>query len=237
MVFIGLDVSKISTALTIEKNGITKLYSYSTLKPNNTWVKLTNDIINYRHVNYTYSKEEDYSKTEIMKLKQFSEVTDLIIQDIKSNLEDNEDVIIGIEGYSYSSSSGPIIDIVEFTTTLKYKLLQFIDGSKINIFSPITVKMETCKIAYEPRIEITGKKILKEVIHYENKDGKNATKFDKWDMFYALLYSDIKLELKDWCIDNKDIITKNKDVFKPLDDAIDSMFIMNIVKKQYNKND
>ena len=82
MIFIGLDVSKISTALCIEKDEIVKLYSYTTKKANNIWVKDTSEFINYRNIIYNYNEEIDYSKSEIKKITEFDIITDLIINDI-----------------------------------------------------------------------------------------------------------------------------------------------------------
>jgi hypothetical protein len=234
MLFIGLDVSKISTALCIEKNGVTKLYSYTTKKDNNTWIKQTSQFINYRNINYNYSKETDYSKSELLKLGEFDAVTDLIINDIFDNIKILDSVRIGIEGFSYNST-GPIFDIIEFTTILKYKLMNKIEKySIIEILSPMTLKSETCKMIYEPRIELKGKKVIKEILHIENDKGKQANKFDKWDMFYAFLKSDMKLEFKDWCIENQEVIYKGKEVFKPGDDIIDAFFITQIIKRKYS---
>jgi hypothetical protein len=64
MIFIGLDVSKNSTALCIENNNIVKLYSYTSSKANNIWVKKTKEYINYNHITYNYSDE----KRELIKL-------------------------------------------------------------------------------------------------------------------------------------------------------------------------
>jgi len=233
MLFIGLDVSKISTALCIEKNGITKLYSYTTKKDNNTWVKQTSQYINYRNINYNYSDEQDYSKSEILKLNEFDTVTDLVINDIFDNIKILDSVRIGIEGFSYGST-GPIFDLIEFTTILKYKLLHKMNKySIIEIMSPMTLKTEWCKMIYKPRIELKGKKTIKEIYHIENDKGKQATKFDKWDMFYGFIDSDIKMNFKNWCIENKENITKNKDVPKPIDDIIDSLVLVNALKIKY----
>lgn len=231
VIFIGLDISKISTALTIEKNNEIKHYSYSTLKSNNIWVENTKDYIIYRHIEYKYLKDKDYSKSQIKKLLEFDKVTDLIIKDISDNVDFEKDTIqIGIEGFSYSSSAGPLIDIVEFSTSLKLKLLNKLNNnSNIEILSPMTVKSETCKIVYTPRIETKGKRIIKEILHYENKNGKQATNFDKWDMLYALIDSNLKVSIKTWLLEN-DNWKKNKDVPKPLDDIIDSLWIMYIKK-------
>lgn len=237
-IFIGLDISKISTALTIEKDNEIKHYSYSTLKSNNIWVKNTEDIINYRNIIYKYLNEKDYSKSQILKLKEFDITTDLIIKDICDNVDFQNDTIqIGAEGFSYNSNVGPLIDIVEFTSCLKYKLLNKLNTiSTLNILSPMTVKCETCKIVYKPRIELVGKRIIKEVYHYENTKGKEATKFDKWDMFFALIDSNQNNKLKNWCIENLEKITKNKDIPKPLDDIIDSIWIKEIEKKEIITN-
>lgn len=234
-IYIGLDISKISTALTIQKNNEIKYYSYSTLKSNNIWLKNTQDIIAYRNIEYKYLKEDDYSKSQILKLKEFNLYTDLIIDDITKNVDFENDIIqIGAEGFSYASSAGPLIDIVEFSTLLKIKLLNKLNNlSDIEILSPMTVKSETCKIVYKPRIELKGKKVIKEILHYENKDGKQAIKFDKWDMLYALLDSHIETPIKTWLNEN-DSWKKNKDVPKPIDDIIDSFFIMEIIKNKYN---
>ena len=52
-------------------------------------------------------------------------------------------------------------------------------------------------------------------------------------MFHALIESNINMKLKDWCEEYITEITKGKEVPKPLDDAIDSVFIVEILKKQY----
>jgi hypothetical protein len=232
MIFIGLDISKVSTAMCIEKNGKTKLYSYTTKKSGNCWVKDTKDFINYRHINYEYLKEKDYSKSELMKITEFSLITDSIINDIFNNVKILDSITIAIEGYSYNSKQGPIIDIVEFTSILKHKLLSKLsDYSKVNIIAPLILKTEACKMVYKPRIEIKGKRKITEIIHLENNNGKQATKFDKWDMFYAFIESDIKSELKDWCKEYSEEISKNKEVPKPLDDVIDSFFLKEMIKK------
>jgi len=232
MIFIGLDVSKISTALCIESNNEIKLYSYTTKKENNIWIKNTNDFINYRNIKFTYNKEKDYSKSELLKLKEFDTITNLIINDIFDNLNMLDTIKIGIEGYSYNSK-GPIFDLIEFTTNLKYKLLNRLNNySTIEIISPLTLKTESCKMVYKPRMETKGKRVIKIIEHFENNKGTQATKFDKWDMLYAFMDSNINMEIKDWCKDNMESIEKNVDVFKPLDDIIDAIFIKELIKNQ-----
>jgi hypothetical protein len=242
MIFIGLDVSKVSTALCVEKDNNIRLYNYSAKKENNIWVKETKDFIIYRHIQHKYSEEKDYSKSEILKLNEFENITDLIIADIFDNINPNDEVRIFIEGYSYNSK-GPIFDLIEFTTILKHKLLKFMNEyTMIEIVAPLTLKKKTCKMIYIPRIELKGKKVIKEIPHFENNNGKEATKFDKWDMFYAFLESDIDMALKSWCKNNYTRITKEseigktkvREVPKPLDDIIDSIFLKEISKQINN---
>lgn len=231
MIFIGLDVSKISTALCIEKNNKVKLFNYTTKKDNNVWVKDTTPFINYRHINYNYSDEKDYSKSEMIKLDEFDQITDLIIDDIFDSIKVLDSVKIGIEGYAYKAK-GPIFDLIEYTTFLKYKLISKMGKfSTIQIISPLTLKNECCKMVYKPRIELKGKKIIKEIPHYENNNGKSSNNFDKWDMFFAFIESNIDMELKKWCKEYLTEISKNKDVFKPLDDIIDSIFLKEMMKR------
>ena len=235
MIFIGLDISKISTALCIENNNSIKLYNYTTKKSNNIWIKNTLDHIIYRNISYKYNDEQDYSKSELLKLEEFSLMTDLIINDIIDNIDNNyNSVKIGIEGYSYNSR-GPIFDLIEFSTLLKYKLMQsFKIYSNIEIISPLTLKVNCCKMVYKPRIEVKGKKIIKEILHYENNKGKQATKFDKWDMLDAFIDSDLDMKLKTWCEEHEQEIKKNKEVPKPLDDIIDSIWLKEVMKKEKN---
>lgn len=235
MILIGIDVSKISTAICIEKNNVTKLYSYTTKKDNNIWVKETSKFINYRHIKYKYDENDNYSESEFLKLDEFNSITNIIISDIYDNIKKDGFLKIGIEGYSYNSR-GPIFDLIEFTTILKYKLMQSIELSNIEIISPLTLKTECCKMVYQPRIETKGKKIIKNILHYENTKGKQATKFDKWDMFNAFIESDLNIELKEWCKINEKEITKNKEVPKPLDDIIDAIWLKEIKRRQIGGN-
>lgn len=233
MIFIGLDVSKISTSLSIDNNDNIKLFSYTTKKDNNTWVKQTNEFINYRHINYKYSNENDYSKKEILKLIEFDNISKMIIDDIINNINTSEKIIIGIEGYSYNSK-GPIFDLIELTTLIKNKILNIKKYDiEIEIKSPKTLKIESCKYVYGVTKEYKGKKKIKEIIHIRDDKGKDANNFDKWDMFYSFIKSDINLDFKNWCINNIQNITSVSEVPKPFDDIIDSIFVNRIIKN-YN---
>lgn len=223
--FIGIDVSKLSTAMCIGD----KLFSYSTEKPNNKWVKDTKDFINFRYLEYKYKSIEDYSKREISKFLEFEDVTDLIINDIMNNIKILDTTHIAIEGYSYSSDTGHIIDLVEFASLLKHKILKQIQGySRVTIISPLALKSKSCELVYPPKIELIGKRVIKEKITIVGPTGKLGKDFDKWDMFHCFLDSNISSQLKDYLVFNKEVITVLKKLPKPFDDLIDSIFLKNV---------
>ena len=72
MIYIGLDVSKISTALCIEKDNNTHLYNFTTKKDNNIWINKFKEYIDFEFITYTYPQNEKYSDVEINKLKEFA---------------------------------------------------------------------------------------------------------------------------------------------------------------------
>ena len=228
--FIGIDISKNSTAVCVESKKL-KIYSYTTKKSNNIWVTDTSEYINYRFINYTYSKTKDYSEREGIKFKEFEETTNLIVNDILDNVNILETINIAIEGYSYGSPKGHLIDIVEFSTLLKHKIKTSINQYlNVKIIAPLALKSKSCELVYEPRTEIQGKRVIKEVKFIENPEGKKGKDFDKWDMFKCFLQSNISSELKDYLKDNQENILKLKEVPKPLDDVIDSIFLKEVYK-------
>lgn len=221
MKFIGIDISVNSTAMCIY-DGNYNLYNYTTKKSNNKWIKLSNDLINFKFFDFEYKKIIGFSNILIEKIKNYDNYTENIINDIKLY---GDDFIIGIEGYNYGlKTTDSIIDISELSSILKFKLLRNFPKSKIKLMPPKTVKIETCKMTYKL---LDGQKIVR------NNNGVAGGNFDKKDMFISFIDSNINNKLKDLLIDNKDIL-KMKDIPKPFDDVIDSIFIMEIVKNDFN---
>lgn len=232
MIYIGIDISKISTAVCIERNSKIELYNYTTHKPNNIWISDTSDFINYRFINYDYLNEKDYSKKEMKKFDEFEIVSDLILNDILDNIRLLETIIIGIEGFSFNSNSGPIIDLVELSTLIKHKLKTKIQGIKeIRILSPLTIKTRACEMVYGETIIQQGKRKIKYVKVIQNPAGKLGKNFDKKDMFQTYIDSDIDMDFKNHLKDNREAFLKNKELPKPIDDVIDSIFIKEIIKR------
>lgn len=218
MVYIGIDVSVNSTAMCIY-NKKYNFYNYTNKKSNYIWIKNTSNIINYKFFEYKYKNINDFSNMMIEKIKDYDIYTEFIIDDIKKY---GKKFNIGIEGYSYGlKTTDSIIDISELSSILKFKLLNNFPESKIMLIPPKSVKIESCKMVYKL---IDGQKIVR------NNKGVAGGSFDKIDMFNAFLESNIDNELKNYLINKKEDLIKMKNIPKPFDDVIDSVFIMEIIK-------
>jgi hypothetical protein len=224
---IGIDPSLISTALVV--NG--KLFNYCREKDAmnksglSKWFKYCEDKINLKFINYR--EYENYSDGEIIKLKDYDKITDQIIKDIEDNIDKSLPTKIGIEGYSYSSDAGAIIDLVTFSTLLRKKLFDYI-STDITVFSPSTLKLESCKLTYPPINE--GKKKDKWV--YKNSYGISGGNLTKHGMFMCIVdNNEIKDDWSNLCKTLKDDIMGASKVPKPFEDLVDSWCLYNIVKK------
>jgi hypothetical protein len=226
MNFIGLDPSLISTGMVV--NG--KLFNYCREKDAlnksglSKWFKYCEDKINLRFIEYR--EYENYSEGELIKLKDYDKITDQIIKDIEDNIDKTKPTKIGIEGYSYSSDAGAIIDLVTFSTLLRKKLWDYI-SKDIEIFSPSTLKLESCKLTYPPINE--GKKKDKWV--YKNSYGVSGGNLTKHGMFLCIVDNDnLQDEWSKLCRTLKDDIMGASKVPKPFEDLNDSMLIFHILE-------
>lgn len=145
MNYIGIDLSLTSTAIAIwnDKNGY-KFLSYikNWTKPTK-WTKNLMDFVDVKGTEFKTS--DDYSEQEVLKLKDYDLITDNIILDIQKILVKGE-IIFQIEGYSYSSETSSLIDLVTLSTLLRKKLLNI--GAKMIVISPSSLKKEICGIVY-----------------------------------------------------------------------------------------
>ncbi len=227
MNFIGLDPSLISTGLVV--NG--KIYNYCREKDATNksglskWFKLCEDKLTLRYIEY--NDFENYSDGELVKLKDYDRITDQIIKDIEDNIDKSKRTKIGIEGYSYSSDAGAIIDLVTFSTLLRKKLYDYI-SKEIHVFSPSSLKLESCKLTYPPINE--GKK--KEKWVYKNAYGISGGNLTKHGMFMCIVdNTQIEDEWSKLCRTLKDDIMGASKVPKPFEDANDAWLIHQIMKK------
>ena len=123
---VAIDPSLISTAVVVSSGDSFKIYNYcresaaygkTGLKK---WYKMAEEHVTYKFISYREYK--DYSEGELVKLKDYDKITDGMISDILSNIDNTKPTKIGIEGYSFGSQAGDLIDLVTFSTLLRKKL-------------------------------------------------------------------------------------------------------------------
>jgi hypothetical protein len=236
MNIVAVDPSLISTALVVTSGDTFKIYNYCRESSAfgktgiKKWFKLAEEFVTYKFIEYR--EFEDYSEGELTKLKDYDKITDDIIKDILDNIDSTKPTKIGIEGYSFSSSSGDIIDLVAFSTLLRKKLFDEI-SEDITVLSPSTLKLESCKLTYPPIIkEIGGKKPRQEFI-WRNSIGVSGGKFTKTEMFLSIV------ENKNWddywtkhCKLVKSDILSISVIPKPYEDVNDAVTIYKVLEKQ-----
>ena len=189
------------------------------------WFKYCEDKVKFRFI--TYRESETYSEGELLKLKDYDKISDQIINDIEENIDKTKPTKIAIEGYSYSSDAGAIIDLVTFSTLLRKKLYDYI-STDITVFSPATLKLESCKLTYPPINE--GKK--KEKWVYKNSYGISGGSLTKHGMFMCIVdNNEIKDEWSNLCKTLKEDIMGATKVPKPFEDLNDSFLLYQIIKK------
>lgn len=220
MNLIGIDISIDSTAVSILRNDETIISSFTTLKNSVGWIKKTMSYIDYEFIDYTYKNINNYTESEIIKLREYDHVTDLIYKKIVGNINKNEKTMIAIEGYNYGQRGNSIIDIVSFSTLLRLKLLNVPKLEKIIIISPKSLKSEAAAMSYGYTINKKGLKVIN-----KNLNGVSGGSFDKKDMLMALLNMNLDNKLTEVLNKYKEDLIKLKNIPKPWDDCIDSFFI------------
>jgi hypothetical protein len=220
--FIGIDPSLISTGVVI--NG--KVFNYcretdATLSKGglSKWFKLCEDKIELRYIKYR--DFENYSEGELIKLKDYDKITDMIITDIEENINKSLPSRVAIEGYNFGAQVGDLIDLVAFSTLLRKKIYDYITKD-ITVLSPSTLKQESCKLTYKP-IDI-GKK--KPKLEWRNNFGISGGNFTKREVFLSIVENDNWND--EWtihCKSIKDEILENKTIKKPYEDVNDSFIL------------
>ena len=230
---VAIDPSLISTALIISNSKEMKVFNYcrqsaaegkSGLKK---WFKLAEEHIQYKYIEY--GEYESYSEGEIRKLRDYDKVTDTIISDILENIDSGLPTKIGIEGYSFNSQNGDIIDLVTFSTLLRKKLIDYV-SKDITVVSPSTLKLEACKLTY-PAKDV-GKK--KEKLEWRNHLGISGGNFTKREICLSIIEN---MEWDDkW---TKHIQGIKSDILnitiipKPYEDINDSFILYKYLQKSF----
>jgi len=213
MIIIGIDPSLNSTAVCIYKNEDYKVFNYTNNKATYKWIKRTSNIIDF--VFHSKTTDGEYSDLEVEKLKLYDSITDRIVDDINKSVDDYAHVYI--EGYSYSSNAGKIIDLVTFSTLLRSKLLKNIFIT-LHVVAPMTLKNSVSNLIYPQ-----DKKGIS-----RNPDGKAGGKFDKTDVFNALLEMGLTDEYNTYLNMNSVELLTTKSIPKPFDDINDAVLLVQV---------
>lgn len=198
------------------------------------WFQAMEQYVDYKFYDVT-DKKLPYSRRELAKLNLYNEVTDQIINDIALNIDhESEDNIVCIEGYSYSSTSNTLIDLVTFSTLLRSKIMLDIEYKGI-VLSPPSLKLKACMLTYpDERFNEKGKKLP-----FSNNDGVSGGRFKKHDMMKALLENDNLCS--DWYVnvlrEFEEELMDKKDIPKPIEDINDAKLMYEIIYALAQKND
>lgn len=207
MIKIGIDFSLVSPAICIYKNNEYKFISFFD-DYGKDWKKSKSKKFQYHNmlseimelIPYTRNIDnKDYRTEQTTKMQSARMIADIIVKRLKEEICDN-DVIIGLEGFSYGSISSSTLDLALFNSFLRIKLLETFGEDCLVIISPTE-----------------GKKML---------SGKgNANKDIMIDSFISNRLEDEELTkciFWKFCSSNK---LDYKDI-KPIDDLVDSYGIL-----------
>jgi len=236
MNIVSIDPSIASTAIAIKKSNKMILYNYTTKDKNYKWVKTFNNDIVFRYINYT--KYKTYSESEINKISEYDEICKCMFEDIIKNIDVNEPTYIGIEGYSYGSSVGYLVDLVCFSTLLRKYLLQIPNVKKIMVVAPKSLKTNICEIVYGFKIVEEGKRVIKQVKKINtNKMGVKGGDFDKFDMLRCIIDGKIDSPIYNNLLLHCETLLSMSDIKKPIEDIVDAILLNKVVEDKILKND
>jgi len=165
-------------------------------------------------------KKMGFSESERYKLQKYDAITDAIMLHISKNEKQSTKNICLIEGYSYSSAAGHLIDLVTFSTLLRKKLLDL--NYMLVVVPPSELKMSAAKLTYKPMD--VGKR--KPKLQWRNNEDISGGVFKKPEMYKAIIENS---SLKDdWSIllheYSKEVLSLKK-IPTPIDDINDAYLL------------
>lgn len=221
MILLGIDFSKNSPGVTVLQNDKFHFFSFardykinSHKKAYQHHVQLDTEVDDCTVIDYTLleanSKKQSYITNEINKLKNGRTIAGKIMNAVDDSFGYYDLQVgtpwylvrAGIEGYSYGSKGNVLIDLVTMTTILKDRLERQ-TRSEVFVFAPTQVKAV----------------------------GAGIGRAGKDEMFEAFI-SDPELSessFKDYCSTLEIISGK---IPKPIDDIIDSYFVLKTLRKE-----
>lgn len=187
------------------------------------WFELCQPFVDIHTHDFDKQKKLSFSDTEVFKFSAYDELTTNIVDYILKTINFGEESKIYIEGYSFSSAAGPLIDLVTFGTLLRYKLRKLIT-TNITTITPSELKLFAAKFTYQPIME--GKKEV-----WRNREGISGGKFKKTEMFKAIVENqELDCEWSKFLREHSSDILSNANIPKPIEDINDAKLMYEIVQ-------
>ena len=142
MIKIGIDFSLTSPAICVYKNEVYSFISFFN-DGGKDWKKSKSKTYRYHNelceiidvIPYTRNIDDsNYRNEQKTKMVDALMIVNLIIEKLKTIIDD--DVIIGLEGFSYGSISSSTLDLAMYNSFLRMKLIENFGSDVLNIISP-----------------------------------------------------------------------------------------------------
>jgi len=231
MNIVAIDPSLASTAMVVND----KKFVYGSVSTSRTkklalkgWYEKTDSLINLREHNDTPSLE--YMEGEVAKWKHFNEISHKIAADIFDTIDTTIPTTVAIEGYSFSSAAGPLIDLVTLGTLIRHKIIDLKmltnNSLEFHIVSPTSLKAMVAKLTY-PGVA----KNKKGDLEYRNKEGVAGGSFKKHDMYKALIENDnLTCDYVNFLREHSEEILALKSIPKPIEDTNDAKLLYEVIR-------
>lgn len=171
------------------------------------------------------TKSTPFHISEVHKLLKYDYITDYLISQIKKEIPNLSSSLCLIEGYSYNSMAGNLIDLVTYSTLIRQKIIR--QGAALRVLPPAELKMCAAKLTYEG-VDV-GKK--KPKIEWRNNEGVAAGRFTKHEMYKAICENpDLDDDWKKLLDEHLSDQISSKSISKPLDDINDSYLLYHCFK-------
>lgn len=219
MILIGIDFSINSPGICIKDNNTYRFisaYNDNGRDPNKPTLKAfkwheelsSTNCIELRSYDRLV-KTKDFQSREIEKFHDSEMIANVILDVVKEYPAD--DIYIGIEGFSYGSAGNSFIDLIQYNTRLRIELIKYINNTdRFFIFQPSHVKKTAGK-------GNCGKPYMFESFKENKINDDLITGNPLWN----------RLKLEDF----------NEVIPKPIDDLIDSYFIVKSIEQKLALND
>ena len=235
MNIVTIDPSILNTGMTI--NGIaftiaSKSIAHTSKGVLKKWFERADYHCQIFPVDTSYNNETSYSKLELAKLQTYHNIVNIIRALVSIHTEKYAQTLVVIEGYSYSSVAGPLIDLVTFSTLVR-ECLSNRPQTKVVVLAPTSMKKLAAQVTYTP-IE-KGKKVKK--IEYRNHEGVAGGSFTKHHIYQALIEND-ELDCE-WVKFLRTVSSEALDakaIPKPLEDVNNAVMMQYIARKAYKDN-